>query len=53
MSIDKAMYQAPQGLPELQTMEIEIEDPESVKIHAGDIDIEIEKEESISYINLK
>ena len=45
MSIDKAMYQAPQGLPELQTMEIEIEDPESVKIHAGDIDIEIEKEE--------
>ena len=43
MAIDKALYQAPLGLDSLQEepIEIEIEDPESVTIHAGDIEIEI------------
>ena len=43
MSIDKALYAAPQGLNEDEPdIEIEIEDPEAVSIHTGDIDIEIE-----------
>lgn len=47
MSIDKALYQAPQGLDQLDdnSIEIEIEDPEAVHIHAGDVDIDIEKGE--------
>ena len=38
MSIEKAMYAAPQGLPDLdQTIEIEIVDPEEVKINGVSI----------------
>jgi hypothetical protein len=52
MAIDKALGQAPMGLKEedLATMEpdieIEIEDPESVSIKAGGLEIEIEKDEN-------
>jgi hypothetical protein len=51
MAIDKALNQAPQGLTEADLMvaqsiqpdiEIEIEDPEEVKIRMGDMEIEIE-----------
>ena len=48
MSIDKALYQAPQGIKEAlgePDIEIEIEDPKSVNIKAGDMEIEIEKGE--------
>ena len=48
-NVDKALYQAPQGLDQLGEMEepieIEIEDPESVRIGMGDVEIEIEKTE--------
>ena len=48
-NIDKALYEAPQGLDQLgeteEPIEIEIEDPEAVRIGMGDIDIEIEKSE--------
>ena len=43
-SMDKALYQAPMGLSELAPqpdMEIEIEDPESVSIHAEGLDIDL------------
>ena len=43
-SIDKALYQAPMGLSDLAEqpdLEIEIEDPESVSISAGDLDIDL------------
>ena len=44
MAIDKALYEAPQGLQALETepIEIEIEDPESVSIGMDGIEIEIE-----------
>lgn len=45
MSIDKALYQAPQGIEAAlgePDIEIEIEDPKSVNIKAGDMEIEIE-----------
>ena len=47
MSIDKALNQAPvgildEGLEEGEPIEIEIEDPESVAIKAGDMEIVIE-----------
>lgn len=48
MSIDKALYQAPQGIVEAlgePDIEIEIEDPKSVNVKAGGIEIEIEKGE--------
>lgn len=50
MAIDKALNQAPVGLGEMvedmePAIEIEIEDPEEVKIRAGGLEIEIEKEE--------
>jgi hypothetical protein len=50
MAIDKALNQAPLGLSEMAedmepAIEIEIEDPESVSIKAGGIEIEIEKED--------
>ena len=48
MSIEKSLYQAPVGLDALTEepeLEIEIEDPESLAIHADGIDIEFEKEE--------
>jgi hypothetical protein len=48
MAIEKSLYAAPQGLDSLDAMdnasppiEIEIEDPESVRIGAGDMEIEI------------
>jgi len=43
-SMDKALYQAPMGLSALAEqpdMEIEIEDPESVSIHAEGLDIDL------------
>jgi hypothetical protein len=50
MAIDKALNQAPLGLSEMvedmePAIEIEIEDPESVSIKAGDLEIELEKED--------
>lgn len=49
MAIDKALYQAPQGLDQLgaeaEPIEIEIEDPEAVRIKTGDVEIEIEPDE--------
>jgi hypothetical protein len=50
MAIDKALNQAPLGLNEMvedmePAIEIEIEDPEEVKIRMGGIEIEIEKED--------
>jgi hypothetical protein len=44
MSIEKSLYAAPQGIESLAPepdIEIEIEDPESVTIHTGDIEIKI------------
>ena len=51
MAIDKALSQAPVGLTELLTgqepdIEIEVEDPEEVKIRAGGLEIEIEPGEA-------
>lgn len=42
-SMDKSLYQAPQGISELMEpdLEIEIEDPESVSLHMGDVDIDL------------
>jgi hypothetical protein len=42
-SMDKGLYQAPQGISDLMEpdLEIEIEDPESVSLHMGDIDIDL------------
>jgi len=43
-SMDKALYAAPMGLSDLADqpdMEIEIEDPESVSMHMGDIEIDL------------
>lgn len=49
MAIDKALHQAPLGIDALaqdeEPIEIEIVDPESVDIHAGDLDIHIGAEE--------
>jgi hypothetical protein len=48
-NFDKALYQAPTGLDaiaqEEPDFEIEIEDPESVTIGLGDLEIEIERDE--------
>lgn len=48
-NIDKGLYQAPVGLDAMgaseEPLEIEIVDPEAVHIHAGDMDLSIEKEE--------
>ena len=44
-SMDKALYQAPMGLSDMGAqpdIEIEIEDPESLHIGMGDIDIDLE-----------
>ena len=51
MAIDKGLYAAPQGLEELidpaaPDIEIEIEDPESVDINIGDLNIHMEPDES-------
>jgi len=49
MAIDKALYAAPTGIEEIAEMEpdieIEIEDPESVSIKAGGLEIELTKED--------
>ena len=49
MAIEKSLYAAPTGLEEMAEIEpdieIEIEDPESVSIKAGGLEIEIEKTE--------
>jgi hypothetical protein len=49
MSIDKALYRAPMGMDESaeneQPIEIEIEDPESVKIGIDGLEIEIDPKE--------
>ena len=45
--MDKGLYQAPMGLSQLAEqpdLEIEIEDPEAVSIHAGDIEVEFGKD---------
>jgi len=46
MAIDKALYQAPQGIESLaeeeQPIEIEIENPDAIHISAGDLEIDIE-----------
>jgi hypothetical protein len=61
MAIDKALYQAPKGIEEDAEMlmgepdiEIEIEDPESVSIKAGGLEIVIDpdKEGPDFYANL-
>jgi hypothetical protein len=48
-NIDKALYQLPVGmdeaLMEAEPIEIEIEDPESVSIGIGDLEISLEKDE--------
>ena len=53
MAIDKSLSQAPLGIDQLDpemmgdepALEIEIEDPEAVRIHKGDMTIEMSKEE--------
>jgi len=51
-NMDKALYRAPQGANELdleddaEPIEIEIEDPEAVRIGLGDLEIELTKSES-------
>ena len=42
-SMDKSLYQAPQGISDLMEpdIEIEIEDPEAVSLHMGDVDIDL------------
>ena len=45
--MDKGLYQAPMGLADMideDPIEIEIEDPESVDIYAGDIEIQLKPE---------
>jgi hypothetical protein len=46
MAIDKALYEAPQGLAELQEpdLEIEIENPDEVNIGIGDMEISLRPE---------
>ena len=49
MSIEKGLYAAPQGLEQVvmePDLEIQIEDPEEVKIRAGDLEIDIDPEEA-------
>ena len=47
MSIEKGLYAAPQGIMEEEgePLEIEIEDPEAVRIRTGDLEIDIEKDD--------
>ena len=44
MAMDKGLYQAPTGLSELAgpPVEIEIEDPEAIRIGIGDMEIDLE-----------
>ena len=43
-NFDKAVYQAPMGLDDSRGVSIEIEDPESVTIDTGDVEITLEPE---------
>ena len=56
MSVDKSLYQAPKGIPQLTgaepDLEIEIEDPEAVHIKAGDMEIDIESGTSDEEFNV-
>jgi hypothetical protein len=54
MSIDKALYQAPQGIAAIDQPDIEIEivDPEAVHLNIGDLEIDINKEEDDFGANL-
>lgn len=47
MAIDKALYQAPQGIAGMNdsAIEIEVEDPKAVHISMGDVDIDLEPAE--------
>lgn len=54
MAIDKALYEAPQGLAAIEQappIEIEIEDPESVHINMGGLEIDLEKAEDNEEFN--
>ena len=54
MAIDKALYELPQGLAGIEQappIEIEIEDPESVKINMDGLEIDIEKAEDSEEFN--
>lgn len=54
MAIDKALYEAPQGLASIDQappVEIEIEDPESVKINMDGLEIDIEKAQDTEEFN--
>jgi len=54
MAIDKALYEAPQGLAAIDQappVEIEIEDPESVKIKMDGLEIDLEKAEDTEEFN--
>ena len=55
MAIDKALYQAPLGMDQQvqgqPAIEIEIEDPESVNIHADGMEIQIGKDKADSEFN--
>jgi len=55
-NIDKGLYQAPMGLDALgagqDPIEIEIVDPEAVNIHAGDLDLSIEKADETDDFNI-
>ena len=54
MAIDKALYEAPQGLASIEQappVEIEIEDPESVKISMDGVEIDIEKAQDTEEFN--
>jgi hypothetical protein len=52
--IEKSVYEAPQGLAAINhpEVEIEIEDPEAVDIHIGDVDIHMGHEDADFDINL-
>ena len=54
MAIEKALYQAPEGITEDMmepAIEIEIEDPESVTIGMGGLEIEISHDEENDKFN--
>jgi hypothetical protein len=54
MAIDKALYEAPQGLAAIEQappIEIEIEDPESVHINMDGMEIDLEKAEDNEEFN--
>jgi len=49
--MEKGLYQAPVGLSEMMDapdIEIEVEDPESMSIHMGDVDIDLEPHKETS-----